>query len=31
MPLRTLIVDDEELARQWLRRRLEDFPDVEIV
>jgi two-component system LytT family response regulator len=31
MSLRTLIVDDEELARQWLRRRLEDQPDVEVV
>jgi two-component system LytT family response regulator len=31
MSLRTLIVDDEELARQWLRRRLEDHPDVEVV
>lgn len=31
MPLRTLIVDDEPVARQVLREELEQFDDVEIV
>jgi two-component system LytT family response regulator len=30
-PLRTLIVDDESLARRGLRLRLEDHPDLELV
>ena len=31
MKLRTIIVDDEALARQGLMMRLESFEDVEIV
>jgi len=30
-PLKTLIVDDEPIARQILREQLETFPDVEVV
>jgi two-component system LytT family response regulator len=30
MRIRTLIVDDEPLARRWLRERLSEDPDVEI-
>jgi two-component system LytT family response regulator len=31
MTIRTLIVDDEPLAREWIRRHLEAEPDVEVV
>lgn len=31
MPIRTLLVDDEPLAREGLRLRLETVPDVEII
>ena len=31
MKIRTLIVDDEPLAREWVRNGLQDEPDVEIV
>jgi two-component system, LytTR family, response regulator len=31
MKLRTLIVDDEPLAREWVRNGLQDEPDIEIV
>jgi len=31
MKIRTLIVDDEPLAREWTRNGLQDEPDIEIV
>jgi len=31
MKLRTLIVDDEPLAREWVRNGLQDEPDIDIV
>ena len=31
MKIRTLIVDDEPLAREWVRNGLQDEPDIEIV
>ena len=31
MPLRTLIVDDEPIARKVLREELDSFDDVEII
>jgi two-component system, LytTR family, response regulator len=31
MKIRTLIVDDEPLAREWVRNGLQDEPDVEII
>ena len=31
MKMRTLIVDDEPLAREWVRNGLQDEPDIEIV
>jgi two-component system LytT family response regulator len=31
MKLRTVIVDDEPLAREWVRNGLQDEPDIEIV
>jgi len=31
MPIRTLIIDDERLARNELRKLLSEFPDIEIV
>ncbi len=31
MKIRTLIVDDEPLAREWVRNGLQDEPDIEII
>ena len=31
MKIRTLIVDDEPLAREWVRNGLQDEPDVEVI
>ena len=31
MPVKTIIIDDERLARNELRKLLQDFPEIEII